>query len=267
MKGVDPKTAGCGLLVALVIAGFAVREIFGGSMMSAGAGLVLLAIALAVLAIVGQNSKFGVVAGALAVVGIGLGLAAPRTTPSASVSPPPHATKIVAAVPHKSPALRNVQREEPVASVAPAHASAADEREYVRQLILIGDELVERASEIVDHTPKNSMEAAYDVSGDEGPAGRFYVDERAYQDRLQSRKIVAFKDNLAFAADFTIVGIDPFLYGAVQEAMSCNAEAARANLRVAKAILAESHREINGTLNPDWAPPEIDPPEGTCPEE
>ncbi len=56
----------------------------------------------------------------------------------------------------------------------------------------------------------------------------------------------------------TLVGVDPFLYGAAAAAVGqFNRHDAKENLRVAKAILDETSRELHGQGIPNWSPPEI----------
>jgi hypothetical protein len=119
-------------------------------------------------------------------------------------------------------------------------------------LMSAADHLYSEAQAIVLRTPHTNMEAATLT----GSAGRtFYAHDRALQialGQIQSRDPILID----------LSSIEQWSYHAVAGALaSCNAAAARENLRVAHAFLEEAHRELAGTARDDWAPPDVNPNE------
>ncbi len=73
------------------------------------------------------------------------------------------------------------------AAAAPA---SADEMAQVQSLDNSGEELYAEAASIVANTPHTGMQAAEMVNGSQGPAGRFYDKDRAYQGDLQKIRVI-----------------------------------------------------------------------------
>jgi hypothetical protein len=66
------------------------------------------------------------------------------------------------------------------------------------------------------------------------------------------------RDTNARQALLVLVGVDPFLYGAAVAIFAdCNQYEAELNLKVARAILNETRRSLNGHYDQDWSPPDI----------
>ena len=138
----------------------------------------------------------------------------------------------------------------------PSGAAAETTQGFAARELALAHDLLSRAAAIVERTPSDRMSAAMMVRGNQGPAGRFYEDEREYQKALTNRAhaLAGRSDNLLS----TLLQSDAFLYDAVQSAVAgCNRHDAAANLRVARAIIRESDRIAAGHPSSDFSLPEI----------
>ncbi len=85
------------------------------------------------------------------------------------------------------------------------------------------------------------------VGGSTGPAGKWYDDDRAFQSHLQSQKVVGGADGDATRSSLDLSEVETFAYSAVADAVaSCDQYDANLNLKVARAFLSQSRRELAG---------------------
>jgi hypothetical protein len=119
-------------------------------------------------------------------------------------------------------------------------------------MLASADSLLNEAASIVARTPVTNMQASILTGGD----GRvFYAHDRALQIEVDKHH-----GGDSFVID--VSSAEEFSYHAVADTLaSCNGPAARENLRVARAFLAEAHRDLAGTAKDDWEPPDINPDE------
>ena len=73
----------------------------------------------------------------------------------------------------------------------PNVAAAETTQGFAARELAFAHDFLSRAAAIVARTPSDGMTAAMMVRGNEGPAGRFYEDERGYQKALMNRARVA----------------------------------------------------------------------------
>lgn len=137
--------------------------------------------------------------------------------------------------------------------------AAADdpERARVMRLVAQADDLLSRAQAIAANTPRTRLAAA-EIASPSGAGGRFYRDERRFQDATRGGPVLTqVKSDSLRLAEMNLTTVDSFLYGAVVASLSCNAHDAALNLRVARAFIAEIHRDVAGRGSANWSPPEI----------
>jgi hypothetical protein len=125
-------------------------------------------------------------------------------------------------------------------------------------LVATADDLYTRAASIVAQTPRSEMRAAQ-LASPGGAGSSFYARERSFQDRVHALPPTGELSSVRGQATVRFGQFDNFVYMAVQEAVgACNTAGARANLRVARELLAELHRIAIGRGQPDWNPPGLD---------
>lgn len=110
--------------------------------------------------------------------------------------------------------------------------------------------LRDEAASIVAKAPRSQDDASLIAWA----AGDFYTHERAYE-----RAVTELSSGSSPFSEIasSLQDVDPFLIGAVQNAMECNVVSGRANLQVVDAYIAQIGRMFTGHADPAWQPPNV----------
>jgi hypothetical protein len=131
-------------------------------------------------------------------------------------------------------------------------------RAQTAALLEAADDLLATATQIAADTPQTSLEGAAMVGGDQGIAGQFYARDHAFQATLDGQKLGLIMDPSSQSAVLNLLQAESFLYAAVVATVaSCNAHDAQLNLKVARADIAEAHRDFHGNISDSFEPPDI----------
>jgi hypothetical protein len=135
--------------------------------------------------------------------------------------------------------------------------AATSDHDRVAALLHTADALLETAAEIHRMTPHTEAEVDALFGGGQGVAPTFYNADRAFQASLH-RAPVRMENRGYESAVLNLSQAETFLHSAAADAVaSCNEHDSGEDLRVARADIAEAHRNFAGRINEDFAPPDI----------
>jgi hypothetical protein len=136
-------------------------------------------------------------------------------------------------------------------------AGVTGERAHARAMLDTADGLLDTATAIYGRMPRTHAAGVALVSGDQGPAGQFYVRDHRFQQDLENARSMQDQDDRNTMLDLSVA--EGALYNVVVATVTnCDASDAKANLRVARLVINEAHLDYAGKGKDDYSPPEID---------